>query len=84
VVAVSMQVVGVLLIVSLLIIPAASARHFAKSPESMAALAALFGVLAVTGGLGLSLLADVPAGPSIVTVAATLFALTAATRRAAA
>jgi len=49
----------------------------------MAAIAAGFGALAVTGGLGLSLLADVPAGPSIVTVAATLFALTAATRRAA-
>jgi len=76
VVAVSMQVVGVLLIVSLLIIPAASARHFAKSPEAMAAIAAGFGVLAVTGGLALSLIADTPAGPSIVTVGAGVFALT--------
>jgi len=83
VVAVSMQVVGILLIVSLLIIPAASARHFASSPEAMAAFAALFGVIAVAGGLALSLLADTPAGPSIVAVAAALFALTAATRRAA-
>lgn len=82
VVAVSMQVVGILLIVSLLIIPAATARHFANSPEAMAALASLFGVLAVGGGLALSLIADTPAGPSIVAVGAGVFALAATTRRA--
>jgi len=80
VVAVSMQVVGILLIVSLLIIPAATARHFAGSPEAMAALAALFGVAAVGGGLSLSLIADTPAGPSIVTVGAGMFAAVAVTR----
>jgi len=82
VVAVSMQVVGILLIVSLLIIPAATARHFARSPEAMAALAALFGVVAVGGGLALSLIADTPAGPSIVAIGAGVFALAAVTRRA--
>lgn len=78
VVAVSMQVVGILLIVSLLIIPAASARYFARSPEVMAALATLFGMLAVSGGLGMSLLLDTPTGPSMVVVGAALFALVAA------
>lgn len=77
VVAVSMQVVGILLIVSLLIIPAATARYFAKSPEVMALLAILGGVLAVLGGLGLSLLLDTPAAPSIVVVGVSLFALVA-------
>lgn len=75
VVAVSMQVVGILLIVSLLIIPAATARCFARSPEVMALLATLFGVVAVLGGLGMSLAADTPAGPSIVVTGIAMFAL---------
>lgn len=81
VVAVSMQVVGILLIVSLLIIPAATARHFARSPESMALLATAFGSIAVAGGLAMSLTLDTPAGPSIVVVGAAVFALCAAMRR---
>ena len=77
VVAVAMQVVGILLIVSLLIIPAASARHFANSPEVMALLATLFGIIAVTGGLGMSLILDTPTGPSIVVVGTAVFGVVA-------
>ncbi len=77
VVAVSMQVVGILLIVSLLIIPAATARYFARSPEVMALLATGFGIAAVTGGLGMSLTLDTPAGPSIVVAGAGVFAAVA-------
>ncbi|CAJ2376868.1 MAG: metal ABC transporter permease [Gammaproteobacteria bacterium] len=76
-VAVSMQVVGILLIVSMLLIPAATARHFARSPESMALLAALFAALAVLGGIALSLWMDTPAGASIVAVGAAGFAAAA-------
>lgn len=75
VVAVAMKVVGVLLITSLLIIPAATARRFARSPERMAALGSGFGALAVGGGLAASLHLDTPTGPSIVVCAALLFAL---------
>ncbi len=75
VIAVSMQVVGVLLIVSLLIIPAATARYFARSPEVMALSATLFAIIAVVGGLGMSSLLDTPAGPSIVAVGAGVFGL---------
>lgn len=75
VVAVAMKVVGVLLITSLLIIPAATARHFARSPERMAVLGSGFGALAVGGGLAASLHLDTPTGPSIVVCAALLFAL---------
>lgn len=74
-VAIAMKLVGILLITSLLIIPAAAARQFARTPEQMAALAALAGVLAVLGGLGASLHWDTPSGPSIVVSAATLFLL---------
>jgi zinc transport system permease protein len=74
-VAIAMKVVGVLLITALLIIPAATARRFARTPEQMAGLAVLAGCLAVTGGLAASLFLDTPSGPSIVVCAAALFAL---------
>lgn len=75
VIALAMKIVGILLITSLLIIPAATARRFARTPEAMAVIAALLGMLAVALGLALSLRADTPAGPSIVAAAALLFAL---------
>lgn len=74
-VAVAIKVVGALLIAALLIVPAAAARPWARSPEVMATLAAAAGMLAVLGGLGLSLWADTPAGPSIVAAAAGLYAV---------
>ncbi len=77
VIAVAMKIVGVLLITSLLIIPAAAAqrqRH-ARSPEQMAVGASLLGLVAVCAGLALSWFKDTPAGPSIVVSAAGLFLL---------
>ena len=73
VVSVSIRVVGILLVTSLLIIPAASARQFAKSPESMAICAIVAGVLSVIAGIFGSLYLDTPSGPSIVTASALLF-----------
>lgn len=81
VVAVAIKIVGALLIASLLIIPAAAARAGARSPEAMAVLAVLIGAGASLGGLGLSLWADTPAGPSIIAVAAGAFALSLAIGR---
>jgi zinc transport system permease protein len=75
VIAVAMKVVGILLITSLLIIPAATARSLARTPEQMAILAAVFGSIAVSGGLFTSLQWDLPAGPAIVVCAALLFFL---------
>ena len=73
-VAVGMKVVGALLITAMLIIPAASARRLAATPEQMAGMASLTGVLAVIGGLVTSFLWDTPTGPSIVLCACLLFA----------
>ena len=73
VIAIAMKLVGVLLITSLLIIPAATARRLSRSPEQMAVIAALLGALAVTGGLFGSLHYDTPSGPSIVVAALLLF-----------
>ncbi len=72
-IAVAMKIVGVLLITALLIIPAAAARRFAQGPEMMAALAALIGAVAVTGGLYGSLYFDTPSGPSVVLASLLLF-----------
>jgi zinc transport system permease protein len=74
-VAVMMKVVGLLLVTSLLIIPAATARRFACTPEIMAILGSLIGCLAVVGGLYGSFTWDTPAGPSIVVAACGLFLL---------
>jgi zinc transport system permease protein len=73
VVAVAMKLVGVLLITSLLIIPAATARSFSRAPEQMALYAAIAGFMAVGGGLFMSLSWDTPTGPSIVVAASLLF-----------
>jgi len=79
VIAISMKIVGVLLITSMLIFPAAIARRFASGPEQMALLSALIGVVAVFGGLFGSLQWDTPAGPSIVVAASTFFIITVLT-----
>ena len=68
-----MKIVGVLLITSLLIIPAATARRLSATPEQMAVIASLLGALAVAGGLLGSLQYDTPSGPSIVVAALVLF-----------
>ncbi|MBF0177255.1 MAG: metal ABC transporter permease [Magnetococcales bacterium] len=73
VIAIAMKVIGVMLLTSLLIIPAATARRFATSPELMALFAALFGCIAVALGLTASLLWDLASGPSIVLAACSCF-----------
>lgn len=65
-IAVSMKIVGVLLVMAFLVVPAAAARPLARTPESMAVIAALVGVAGVSLGLTASLLHDTPGGPSIV------------------
>jgi zinc transport system permease protein len=75
VIAIAMKIVGIMLITSLLIIPAATARRFSATPEMMAVMASIIGVLAVTGGLYGSLTYDTPSGPSIVVAALILFLL---------
>lgn len=72
-VAMAMKIVGILLITAMLIIPAAAARMLSSTPERMAILAALAGMLAVTLGLLVSFRADTAAGPTIVVVALALF-----------
>ena len=75
VVAISIQFLGVLLISALLIIPSATARALAKTPEGMAILGAALGAVSVTVGIILSLMLDTPAAPTLVAVMGTQFIL---------
>lgn len=75
VIAVAMKFVGALIITSLLIIPAATARRFSYSPEMMACMASVIGIIAVFIGLAMSWHYDTPAGPSVVVAAAAMFML---------
>jgi zinc transport system permease protein len=83
VIAAAMKLVGILLITAMLIIPPAAARPLARTPEQMAVLAAVAGMLSVTAGLALSWQLDTPGGPSVVVAALALFVATqsAATAR---
>ena len=72
-VAVGIKVVGVLLIIALLIIPAASARFIALTPESMGFISAIIGVSSSLLGIYSAYFFDTPTGPSIVCVASLFF-----------
>jgi zinc transport system permease protein len=75
VVAVGIKVVGVLLIIALLIIPAASARFITLTPESMGFVTAILGILSSILGLYSAYFFDTPTGPSIVCVASLFFVI---------
>mgnify|MGYP002630269886 FL=1 len=72
-IAVSMKIVGVLLVTSLLIIPPAAARQLAETPEQMAVKASCIGVLSVVLGLGSAFYFNLPVGPTIVVIATLIF-----------
>lgn len=74
-IALSMKFVGALIITSLLIIPSATARRFARTPEAMVIYATVFSIIAVSLGLLFSGIKDTPAGPSVVVCAGALFLL---------
>ena len=70
----AIKIVGVLLITSLMVIPAATARPFSDGPKVMSILASCIGATAVISGLAQSWWLDIPTGPAIVLSAALFFA----------
>jgi zinc transport system permease protein len=80
--AISMKIVGLLLITALLVIPAAAARRLSKTPEQMALFAAAIAAVSVGAGLLLSAFANLVTGPAIVLSAGLLFVLTLLRRQA--
>jgi len=74
-IAISIKMVGVLLITGLLIIPTAMARNLSNNPRQMVILSVIGGLLSVFIGLYASLEINTASGPSIVSVALILFIL---------
>jgi zinc transport system permease protein len=72
-VSISVQIVGILLITSLLIIPPAVARMLARSPLSMVFLSIGVAIIAVLMGIGASMFYDLATGPAIVIALGILF-----------
>ena len=76
IIAISIKIVGLLLITGMLIMPAAMARNISNNPLQMVKLSIVGGLLSVLIGLFLSLQINTPSGPSIITAALLLFCLT--------
>lgn len=74
-VALAVKIAGILLVVAMMIIPAATARGLARTPEMMAVISSLLGVVSVIIGMILCAMFNVPSGPSIVIVAFALFSI---------
>jgi zinc transport system permease protein len=77
-VALSMQIVGVLLIAALMVLPVVAAMRIAWSMLSALGLAMSIGLASVLAGLTVSYYADLPPGGTIVLVAAGSFVTTSA------
>ena len=75
IIAISIKMVGLLLITAMLIIPAAMARNLSDNPQKMVLFSIIGGVLSVIIGLFSSLEFNTPSGPSIITASLVLFIL---------
>ena len=73
IIAISIKMVGLLLITGMLIIPAAMARNISDSPQKMVIFSIIGGLLSVVIGLFSSLEFNTPSGPSIIAAALLLF-----------
>lgn len=69
-IAISAQLIGILLIAAFLLIPAASARLISKTPMQMIIVATVFSVISGVSGLILSASFDLLTGPAIILIAA--------------
>ncbi len=74
VVACLVKIVGIFLIVSIIILPAAIARNFSKTPNQMLFLAIAFSIVSMIFGAIISVYFKWPSSPSIVAFTASLLA----------
>ncbi|MBN9605613.1 MAG: metal ABC transporter permease [Actinomycetales bacterium] len=68
IVAVSVQIIGALLVLALLVTPAAAALRVSASPVVVPVLAMTFGLVAALGGILLAIAAALPVSPFITTI----------------
>ncbi|HTO73099.1 MAG TPA: metal ABC transporter permease [Gemmatimonadales bacterium] len=80
-VALGLRYLGILLMGSLIIIPAATARHLTRSLQAMLLTSVALALLTTLAGLAGSALFGLPAGPLTITIAAAIFVVSAVFRR---
>jgi len=75
VIAISIKIVGILLITGLLIIPAAASRNLSSTPIQMAIISSVIGLVSVVLGLQTSMIWNSPTGPTILAITLGVFIL---------
>lgn len=75
VIAISIKLVGIILVTAMIIIPAASAQNLASSLNRMFVLSIIISLIAVIVGMLISAAGNLPSGPTIVLTSAACFAL---------
>ncbi|MFG2727127.1 metal ABC transporter permease [Streptomyces canus] len=80
-VALSVQVVGALLVLSLLITPAAAAARVTASPVLLPLLSVVFAMASIEGGILLALGSSIPISPYVTTISFVLYVVCAAVGR---
>ena len=73
VIAISIKIVGILLITGLLIIPASASRNLSSTPIQMAIISSIIGVASVVLGIQTSMIWNTPTGPTILTITLGVF-----------
>ncbi|WP_375142200.1 metal ABC transporter permease [Microbacterium sp.] len=73
IVAVSVHIIGALLVMALLVTPAAAAMRVSAGPVAVPLLAALFGFVSAVGGILLALAGTLPVSPYITTISFLIF-----------
>ena len=76
VIAISIKIVGILLITGLLIIPASASRNLSSTPIQMVIISSIIGVASVVLGIQTSMIWNTPTGPTILTITLGIFILT--------
>jgi zinc transport system permease protein len=76
VITVSLKIIGIILVTSLLIVPAASAKNIASSMKKLFVLSCAFGVISGVVGLIASVFLNTSSGATIVLVSIGIFFLT--------
>ena len=72
-VAVAVHIIGALLVLALLVTPAAAAARIAHGPVAVPLLAALFGVVSAVGGILLAVAGTLPVSPYITTISFVIY-----------
>jgi zinc transport system permease protein len=75
------QVVGLILVIALITLPASVARHYTIKLRSMMIFAVLLGIVLTSGGIAVSYTPDLPAGATIVVITGILYLFSVLTHK---